>query len=50
MTIAQCITFLIDKLVQLLTSQILFPFVGIWAAAYIIYLVIQMVKFKGRRI
>lgn len=46
MTIPECLTFLITKLVQLLSSEILFPFVGIWVAGYVIYLVFHMM---GRR-
>lgn len=46
MTIPECITFLIAKLVQLLSSDLLFPFVGVWLASYVIYLVFHMIGRK----
>ena len=47
--VPECINFLITKLVSILTSEICWPFVGIWVASYVIYLLFQMIKFKGRR-
>lgn len=38
------ITFLISTLADLLTSNLLFPFVGIWMAAYVIYIFIRLMK------
>lgn len=46
MTIPDCITFLIAKLVQILSSSVIFPFVGIWIASYVIYMVLHLM---GRR-
>lgn len=43
------ITFLISTLADLLTSNLLFPFVGIWAAAYVIYLFLNLMKGGKRR-
>ena len=42
MTIPECIQFLITSLVQLLSSSVVFPFVGIAIAAYVITLVFKM--------
>lgn len=38
------ISFLISTLADLLTSELLYPFVGIWVAAYVIYLFIRLMK------
>lgn len=43
-TIPNFITFLIYTLADLLTSDLLWPFVGIWAAAYVIYLFLRLMK------
>lgn len=43
-TITNLISFLINTLASLLTSDLIFPFVGIWAAAYVIYLFIRLMK------
>lgn len=48
MTIPDCITFLINKLFQILSSSIVFPFVGIWLAVYTIYLLKRLIKVNGR--
>lgn len=49
MTIPDAITFMIEKLVYILSSEVVFPFVGIYIASYVIYLTFQLIKFKGRR-
>lgn len=46
MTIPESIHFLVTELVTILSSEVVFPFVGIWIAAYVIYLVFHMM---GRR-
>lgn len=50
MTIPECITFTITKLVQILSNEIVFPFVGVYLTSYVIYLVIQLIRMKGRRL
>lgn len=42
MTIADCITFTVTQLVSFLSSAPVFPFVGIWVAAFIIYIIFSI--------
>ena len=46
MTIPESITFVVARLVDIMSSSVVFPFVGIWIAAYVIHLVFKMM---GRR-
>lgn len=43
-SIPSFITFLISTLADLLTSNLLFPFIGIWMSAYVIYLFLRLMK------
>lgn len=42
MTITQCITFLVTSLVDLLSSEPVFPFVGVTIAGYVIHILFKM--------
>lgn len=43
-SIPSFITFLISTLADLLTSDLLFPFLGIWMAAYVVYIFFRLMK------
>lgn len=43
MTIAQAITFTVSQLVTLLSSQPVQPFVGIWVAAFILFIIFTII-------
>lgn len=44
MSIPDCITFLVTKLIDLLSSAPIFPFVGIWVASFVLYLLFSILK------
>lgn len=48
MNIPESITFFIEKLVQILSSSVVFPFVGIWVSAYVIKMVASLLHVNGR--
>lgn len=38
------ISFLLTSLVDLLTSELLWPFVGVWVAGYVVYVFLSFFK------
>lgn len=47
MSITDCISFTVTKLIELLSSSPVFPFVGIWVAAFVISLFFSILYKRG---